>query len=234
MAAYLVVDDNRAFAENLAEILADAGSEVVIARDGAEALERVKARQFDLLLTDMRMPTMTGAQLVHEVRRVDPGLPAVVVTAYSGDEELRIARTEGLLAVLAKPLAIPSLMSLLKAARRDGMVVMVEDDAAFADNIAEALCTHGYTAVLAASLLDAERLGNLKPFAAIVDMRVPPGPDGEAMRRLAARFPGLPLLVSTGHDIEPPMRPHRLFRKPFDPAELLSELDRLFAQRTAA
>jgi DNA-binding response OmpR family regulator len=111
---------------------------------------------------------------------------------------------------------------------------MVDDDAAFADNIAEALRTRGYTAVLAASLLDTERLGNLKPFAAIVDLRVPPGPDGEAMMRLAARFPGLPLLVATGHDIEPPIKPHRLFLKPFAPAELLAELDRLFARRAAA
>jgi DNA-binding NtrC family response regulator len=231
MAAYLIVDDNRAFAENLAEILTDAGCEVTVAADATEALDQVKARKFDALLTDMRMPAMSGAQLVHEVRRVDPGLPALVVTAYSENEELRVAQTEGLLAVLSKPLAIPLLMALLESARRDGLVVMVEDDAAYADNLAQILRAHGYTAVLAASLLETERLGQLKPFAAIVDLRVPQGPDGEAMRRLAAQFPGMPLLVATGHDLQPPLPPHRLFRKPFDPADLLSELDRLYARR---
>src|SRR5438874_577063 len=139
MRRYLIVDDNQAFAENVAEILTDAGAEVTIVAGGPQALEAARSRRFDALVTDMRMPVMSGARLVHEIRAVDPGLPAIVVTAYTGEDDLLAARDEGLLAVLPKPAPIPRLLELLRNARRDGLVALVEDDPALADNLAEAL-----------------------------------------------------------------------------------------------
>src|SRR5579862_4874315 len=98
MRSYLIVDDNVAFAENLAEILADRGDRAVLASSGAEAVALVEKNRFDALVSDMRMPAMNGAELVHRVRKTDPGLPAIVVTAYTADNELEAARLEGLLA----------------------------------------------------------------------------------------------------------------------------------------
>ncbi len=141
MRSYLVVDDNRDFAENLAEILRDCGDDVVIAEDGREAAAAVRGRRFDAILTDMRMPFMGGAELVHEVRRIDPGAPALVVTAHAGDDALEAARREGLLAVLPKPVDVRRLLELLASARRDGLAVIVEDDlvAAVAQDLREVL-----------------------------------------------------------------------------------------------
>jgi CheY-like chemotaxis protein len=231
MRCYLVVDDNLDFAENLAEILRDGGDEVVIAGDGPEAATAVRGRRFDAILTDMRMPLMGGAELVHEIRRVDPGAPALVITAHAGDDALEAARREGLLAVLGKPVEVPRLLALLAAARRDGLAVVVEDDARLSDNLCEALRSKGFAAVTAASILETERLGPVRPFCALVDLRVPGGPHGEAMRRLAERFPGMPMIVVTGYD-EPPPLPHEgFFTKPFDTAALLAAVERL--HRTA-
>ena len=95
MRRYLLVDDNLAFAENLAEILRDGGAEVNVAGSGTQALELARATKFDALVTDMRMPVMSGARLVHEIRRVDPGVPVIVVTAYTGENDLVAAREEG-------------------------------------------------------------------------------------------------------------------------------------------
>src|SRR5579859_2009935 len=120
MRSYLIVDDNTAFAENLAEILTDAGDEAVIAPSGEGAIELVRARRFDALLCDMRMPDMGGAEVVHRLRRIDPGLPAIVITAYTTDDQLVAAWREGLLAVLPKPVPVPRLLDLLRVARRDG------------------------------------------------------------------------------------------------------------------
>jgi DNA-binding NtrC family response regulator len=232
---YLLVDDNKAFAENLAEIIQDAGAEVTLASTGAEALEQVRRRRFDAMLTDMRMPVMGGAELVHRVRQVDPGLPAMVATAYSGDEDLRTARDEGLLAILQKPVRVESLLNLLGRARRGGMVVLVEDDDALADNLTEALRERGFTAVSARSVADTERLGNLEPFASMVDLRVPGGPDGEAMLRVAQRYPGIPQVLMTGHDASlAPVEPTSIFRKPFETAALLDRIESLFEQRARA
>src|SRR5512142_545627 len=188
MRSYLVVDDNRDFAENLAEILRDRGDDVVVAEDGRQAADVVRGgRRFDAVLTDMRMPFMGGAEVVHEIRRLDPGAAALVVTAHAGDDALDAARREGLLAVLGKPVEVPRLLALLACARRDGLVVVVEDDPRLSDNLCEALRSKGFAAVTAASVLETERLGPVRPFCALVDLRLPDAPHGEAMRRLAAR-----------------------------------------------
>src|SRR5262249_15524828 len=155
------------------EIIADAGARVDVATSGAAALERAAARRYDALLSDMRMPAMNGAELVHRLRAVDPGLPAIVVTAYTGDDDLEAAPRDGLLAVLPKPAPIARLLELLACARRDGLVALVDDDLAFADNLSEALRGRGFAAVTAASVLETQRLGAVRPFAALVDLRVP-------------------------------------------------------------
>jgi len=232
--SYLVVDDNREFAENLAEILRDRGDEVLIAENGREAAAIVGTRRFDAVLTDMRMPLMGGAELIHELRRVDPGTAAMVISAHVGDDALDAARREGLLAVLPKPVEVPRLLALLACARREGLVVVVEDDPRMSDNLCEALRTRGFAAVTAASVLETERLGPVRPCCALVDQRVPGGPDGEAMRRLAVKYPGLPMVVVTAYH-EPPPLPHEgYFTKPFDTRELLATVERLHRARPGA
>lgn len=232
MSKVLITDDNRAFAENLAEILEDAGHQAVIANSGSEALRLAAATRFDALLSDMRMPEMGGADLVHHLRRIDPGLPAIVITAYTYDNELARARHEGLLGILPKPVPMQTLLELLSVARRGGLVVLVDDDASLSDNLCEILRMHGFAAVTAASVLETERLGEVAPFVALVDLRMPGSPDGEAMRRLATRFPGLPMLVVTGYrDITPPVVPDDYFHKPFETARLLAAIERLYKAR---
>jgi two-component system, response regulator PdtaR len=233
MRRYLIVDDNRAFAENLSEIVSDLGHEVTVAQDGAEALALATKRRYDALVTDMRMPFMGGAELVHRVRRIDPGVPAVVVTAYVRDGDLDSARAEGLLATLPKPVPIGRLLELLAVARRDGLLVLIEDDHALCDNLTEALRARGFSAVTAASVTETERLGPVRPFCALVDLRVPGGPDGEALRRVAAKYPHLPLVVLTAL-ADPPEIPHAaFFHKPFDTGELLAAVERVHAARRA-
>jgi two-component system, response regulator PdtaR len=227
MRRYLVVDDNAAFAENLSEILRDTGAEVATAPSGIRALELTAGRRFDAVVTDMRMPIMTGATLVHELRRVDAGLPAIVVTAYTGETDLAAARHEGLLAVLPKPPPIERLLELLGSARRDALVALVEDDDALSDNLCEALRDRGFSAVTARSVTETDRLGEVQPFAALVDLRMPGGPDGEAMRRLSRRFPRLPMFVITAH--AEAALPVETFFKPFDTGRVLAALERLHA-----
>ncbi|HET7823975.1 MAG TPA: response regulator [Anaeromyxobacter sp.] len=233
MRTYLIVDDNPDFVENLAEILRDRGDEVAVANDGKAALEAARGRHFDAVLCDMRMPLMGGAEVVHHIRRLDPGAPAMVITAHVGDDALDAARREGLLAVLPKPVDVARLLELLASARRDGLVVVVEDDLRMSDNLCEALRTRGFAAVTASSVLETERLGPVRPFCALVDLRVPGGPHGEAMRRLGERFPGLPMLVVSAYG-EPPLPHQGYFQKPFDTPQLLAAVERLHGARPAA
>lgn len=231
---YLLVDDNRAFAENVAEIVRDLGDEMAVVDGGEQALALVRRRRFDAVVTDMRMPAMGGAELVREIRRVDPGVPAIVVTAHVADRELDAARREGLLAVLSKPVPIHGLLELLAAARRDALVAVVDDDRWLAENVCEALRARGFAAVTAASVLETDGLAPLRPFVALVDLHVPGGAPGEAMIRLSERFPGMPHLVVSGYPDAAPIPCAARFDKPFDTGALLAEVERWYAAGRAA
>ena len=229
MKRYLLVDDNAALAENLAEILRDGGDEVTVAESGARALALAAGSKFDAMITDMRMPVMNGAVLLHEIRRVDPGLPVVVITAYTGESDLLAAREQGLLAVLPKPVPIDRLVSLLTTARRDGLVALVEDDVALAENLSEALRERGFSAVTARSVTETDRRGDVSPFAALVDRRVPGGPDGAALQRLLERNPKLPVVVMSGYADSIAQAAWPLtFEKPFQTARLLEAVEKLW------
>ena len=132
-------------------------------------------------------------------------------------------------AVLPKPVPIERLMELLAVARRDGLIALVEDDAGLADNLAEALRDRGFSAVTARSVAETERLGGVRPFAALVDLRVPGGPDGEAYRRLLQRFPKLPKVVMSAHsDALAQVKGPHVFAKPFETGKLLDAVEKLW------
>ena len=229
MRRYLIVDDNVAFAENLAEILRDSGAEAVALAQGPAAVERAALERFDALITDMRMPVMGGARLVHEIRARDPGIPAIVISAYSQEDDLAAAREEGLLAALPKPVPIERLLELLAVARRDGLVALIEDDPALSDNLCEALRDRGFSAVTAKTVAEAYRLGAVRPFAALADLRVPGGPDGAALKALLLRFPRLPVLVMSGVAEAARLAGGApVFAKPFETRNLVEALTALY------
>jgi two-component system, response regulator PdtaR len=230
--SYLIVDDNRDLAENLAEIIRDGGDEALVASSGAEALELLARRRFDALLTDMRMPAMDGAELVQRARQADPGVPAIVITAFSKDSGIRAAQNQAPLAVLPKPVPVPQLLHLLAVAKRNGRILIVEDDPQLAENLAEILQDHGFSVLRLAAPGEIDGLGPEAPLLAIVDWRLPGAPDGEAVRRLTERFPRLPLVVVTAHsDVLPPAGAARFFLKPFETGRLVTTIEDLHRVR---
>jgi DNA-binding NtrC family response regulator len=84
MARILVVDDQEMMRDSLAANLARDGHEVVATGDGAHAVARLEGPgRFDLLITDLKMPRMTGIELLAEAKRVRPDMPVVLMTAFA-------------------------------------------------------------------------------------------------------------------------------------------------------
>jgi CheY-like chemotaxis protein len=111
--AVLVVDDDRDIRETLQEILETEGYEVQTARNGADGLERARAVRPSLILLDLFMPVMDGAEFRHRQMQDSQlaGIPVVIVSAAAGLEE-RIAAL-GVAAHLEKPLDIEHLFDVV-------------------------------------------------------------------------------------------------------------------------
>jgi CheY-like chemotaxis protein len=114
----LVVDDNPAMADTLADILEVKGFTVHAAASGAEALKILREQPVDILLTDVKMPGMNGLELYRETRILYPRLITIFMTAYAADELIQQGMAEGVKTVLTKPVDINFLLLLFSAEKR--------------------------------------------------------------------------------------------------------------------
>ncbi|HEY7676418.1 MAG TPA: sigma-54 dependent transcriptional regulator [Candidatus Methylomirabilis sp.] len=103
----LVVDDEPAFRLFVSTVLRDAGYEVTAAQHGAEALALLGARHFHLVLTDLRMPDVSGMEVLEAVRRDSADTPVIVITAFGTIESAVEATRKGAADYLLKPLKDP-------------------------------------------------------------------------------------------------------------------------------
>jgi DNA-binding response OmpR family regulator len=116
----LVVDDDRMIVEMLTDLLAFEGYDVRGAGNGVEALSMILARRPALVLLDLQMPAMTGAELIRALSRTAfADLPIIIITA-SPIEAQRITKTSNV-ACMAKPLDLDALLAGVAATlRADG------------------------------------------------------------------------------------------------------------------
>jgi DNA-binding NtrC family response regulator len=106
----LVVDDEPAQRELVAGFLRKHGFDVVEAGGGREAVARFKQEAFDLVLTDQRMPDLSGLELLEAVRSTSPETAVVIVTAYGNIETAVSAVKAGAADYLTKPLNLDDLL----------------------------------------------------------------------------------------------------------------------------
>jgi CheY-like chemotaxis protein len=84
----LLIEDDGMMAHFMTAVLAKGGGfEVVHAADPVSALERARSQSWDLVLTDVELPGMTGLELLAELRRACPGVPAAVITAHRATDD---------------------------------------------------------------------------------------------------------------------------------------------------
>src|SRR5439155_918249 len=83
MARILIVDDQDVMRDSLAATLARQGHEVVAATDGPGALTRLSNGRFELMISDLKMPKMSGTELLAEARKIRPEMPVVLMTAFA-------------------------------------------------------------------------------------------------------------------------------------------------------
>src|SRR3954469_26074388 len=104
MARILVVDDQELMRDSLAANLAREGHEVVATHDGTVAVTKLEgSARFDLLITDLKMPKMTGIELLAEAKRLRPDMPVVLMTAFASVQTAVEAMKLGAYDYIQKP-----------------------------------------------------------------------------------------------------------------------------------
>lgn len=112
----LVVDDEPQMLIAVQETLRCCGYSVTTAGSGVEALNLLKQKYFHLVITDMRMPEVSGLELLHKVKQFAPRTPVVLLTAYGTVQNAVEAMRDGAYDFLLKPFSSESLESVVRRA----------------------------------------------------------------------------------------------------------------------
>ncbi|MDR2898553.1 MAG: sigma-54 dependent transcriptional regulator [Spirochaetaceae bacterium] len=112
----LIIDDEKNIREGLAAALEMDGYKILLAADGKEGLEYIKQGEADLVITDLRMPGVSGEEVLSRVASETPGLPVIVLTGHGTIETAVTAMRNGAYDFLTKPVNLDHLSLLVKRA----------------------------------------------------------------------------------------------------------------------
>ena len=119
----LVVDDDADLRLTVSSALSENHYAVDQARDGEEAVNRVRAGRYDLVLLDVNMPRMSGIEALKEIKTHDPSIIVIILTAFSNVRDAVAATKEGAYNYLEKPIKAENLVYLVdKALKAHNMV----------------------------------------------------------------------------------------------------------------
>ena len=111
----LVVDDEDYTREIIKTIFNGEDIEVVAAKDGYEAIAKIKKTDFDVLAMDIRMPGLDGVETIAQIRKIDPKISIFIMTGYGNLDVLEKTKKDyDVYEVVAKPFDIDALMEIVK------------------------------------------------------------------------------------------------------------------------
>jgi len=122
----LVADDDAVIRKGLQRILSAEGYEVETVSNGRAALDRLEQVRFRLLVTDLKMPGMSGLEVLEEIRTCQPELPVVLITGYAAIDNAVEAMKNGATDYLAKPFSNEEIISKVKNAIKS-RAVLIDD-----------------------------------------------------------------------------------------------------------
>ena len=106
MEKILVVEDKESMAQMLKETLETEDYEVIIAKDGAEGVKRIRESKVDLVLTDLKLPKKGGLEVLKTSKEENPLTPVIVMTAHGSIETAVNAMKLGAYDFIEKPLSL--------------------------------------------------------------------------------------------------------------------------------
>ena len=116
MASVLIVDDERSMRDFLKILLEKEGHQVTTADSGASALDTLDKQSVDVIVSDIRMPGMTGIELLETVKEHAPELPIIMITAFASPDDAVLAMKNGAFDYISKPFNVDEIKSVIESA----------------------------------------------------------------------------------------------------------------------
>ncbi|MCF8090849.1 MAG: sigma-54 dependent transcriptional regulator [Desulfotignum sp.] len=133
MESILIVDDEKHYRLILSEVLQEEGYTSFTAASGMEALDLLKSQIIDLVLTDVKMPGMTGIDLLEKIKEITPDLPVIIMTAFGSVEKAVEAMHKGAYTFILKPFENEALIAHIS--KSISMYRIVQENARLRDAI---------------------------------------------------------------------------------------------------
>ena len=229
----LVVDDDRDFAESLADALELVGHEVMLAFSGEEAVEIFKKNDFDITFMDVKLPGKNGVESFFEMRRLKPAARVIMMTGYSVPQLLEQAVEGGAWDVIHKPLEMQKILAMVEKIKPFG-VLIADDNPDFVKSIRSILENEGYAVHVAKDGEQVLKLLQIKRVdVLILDLRMPVMNGLDTYRKMKESGICVPTIIVTAYRSEESeslsilesMCVYGVLNKPFNPKELFSALD---------
>src|ERR1035438_2292565 len=112
----LLIEDDTSLAANLCDVLKEDGFKVTVCNRGDEGLRRASNDECEVVLTDLRLPGLSGLELVRQLHEAQPRLPIILITAFGTTETAIEATKFGAYDYLLKPFHIPDMIALVRKA----------------------------------------------------------------------------------------------------------------------
>jgi len=116
MALVLIVDDERGMRDFLKILLEKEGHKVITANRGQKALEILKSKTIDLVVSDIRMPELSGIELLEIIKEKTPELPVIMITAFASPDDAVMAMKNGAFDYISKPFNVDEIISVIRSA----------------------------------------------------------------------------------------------------------------------
>jgi DNA-binding response OmpR family regulator len=110
----LVIEDDKKMRDGLVEILSDEGYDVDFAENGQIGLEKIKKKEFDVILTDLIMPVMGGMEVLMEIKHIKPMANVIIITAFGTIENAVDAIKAGASDYITKPFKIDEVQTKIR------------------------------------------------------------------------------------------------------------------------
>jgi two-component system response regulator HydG len=233
----LIVDDNTSLCRTMSFVLARQGYAVNTAKNGLEALEKVKERPFDMIFMDIKMPLMDGVETYRRIKNIRPEAVVMMMTAYAVEDLVQQALEEGAYGIVYKPLDIEKVVTIIEEAteaEEGALVMVVDDDPGTCITLRNILIRRGYDVGIAHTGEEAIAMAQERAYGVIfIDMKLPTLNGLETYLAIRKLNPEVVAIVMTGYRqemsdlVEEALHSsaYTCLYKPLDMAELVKLVD---------